>query len=159
MRSGTHTPSFCLTIEERSCRVPSAQDPGYCRIFCHRLTSSPVESIQSTTSPLLIPKEKHQRRLNRVLLLSSSGRMGYIAKESSPEKTLYNEDRLLGTANCKLSLQILVLLRQLGEYRLMIQDLKWHYVNGDVLLTGLFRALVSDIPYWKCYPSVTGNLT
>lgn len=61
----THKPSFCLAIEERSCRLPSAQDPGYCRIFCHRLTSSPVESIQSTTSPLLIPEEKHQRRLNR----------------------------------------------------------------------------------------------
>ncbi|RXM97637.1 Sushi repeat-containing protein SRPX2 [Acipenser ruthenus] len=41
-----------LPIVERSSKEPSAHEPWYCIIFSHRLTSSPVESIQSTFSPL-----------------------------------------------------------------------------------------------------------
>lgn len=41
-----------LSMVERRGRVPSAHESGYCIIFCHRLTSSPSESISTSSFPI-----------------------------------------------------------------------------------------------------------
>lgn len=46
-----HLP-FVFPIEERSGRVPSAHESGYCIIFCHRLISSPTDSSSTSSFPI-----------------------------------------------------------------------------------------------------------
>lgn len=47
-----HLP-LAFSMVERSGRVPSAHESGYCIIFCHRLTSSPTESISTSSFPII----------------------------------------------------------------------------------------------------------
>lgn len=46
-----HLP-FVFSMVERRGRVPSAHESGYCIIFCHKLTSSPNESISTSSFPV-----------------------------------------------------------------------------------------------------------
>lgn len=59
-----------LPIVERSSKEPSAHEPWYCIIFSHRLTSSPVESIQSTFSPLCVPAETETHQALNTFILT-----------------------------------------------------------------------------------------
>lgn len=43
-----HLP-FVFSMVDRSGRVPSAHESGYCIILCHKLTSSPTESISTSS--------------------------------------------------------------------------------------------------------------
>lgn len=46
-----HLPLVVSMVERRG-RVPSAHESGYCIIFCHKLTSSPTESISTSSFPV-----------------------------------------------------------------------------------------------------------
>ena len=50
--------AFPFLIVERSGRVPSAHESGYCIIFCQRLISSPTESSSTSSfSIIIVPAE------------------------------------------------------------------------------------------------------
>ncbi|TNN40568.1 hypothetical protein EYF80_049265 [Liparis tanakae] len=55
----TCSPQSPFSMVERSGRVPSAHESGYCIIFSHRLTSSPTESISTSTFPVFTNEMKN----------------------------------------------------------------------------------------------------
>lgn len=84
--------NLALSSEGRSTRAPSTQKFGLLIMFCHRDSSLPVESIQSTVRPpcLPVPSEKRTPPRNSLLanrswsqMVSSSPRSDSSASEMS----------------------------------------------------------------------------